>query len=182
MHSPILGFALVFIAAIAGGALAVPLKKRRVFELENIYIPSTLVMMVSSFPSSWRRWLSAGGIRQCVSQACKPWGRAWPTESGWGVGAVLFGYGVTMAGMSVGFATVIGHQYCHRLSASIPGQVACRSSYAGRFNRPLRHCRMRGRCCGLRPGRDVARKAGWRGRPTAPHGRGARGLRRFRCP
>ena len=27
---------------------------------------------------------------------------------GWGVGAVLFGYGVTMAGMSVGFATIMG--------------------------------------------------------------------------
>ena len=46
MHSPVLGFILVFIAAIAGGGLAVPLKKRRTFELENIYIPSTLVMMV----------------------------------------------------------------------------------------------------------------------------------------
>ncbi len=27
---------------------------------------------------------------------------------GWGVGAILFGYGVTMAGMSVGFATIMG--------------------------------------------------------------------------
>jgi hypothetical protein len=46
MPSPVLGFILVFIAAIAGGGLAVPLKKRRVFELENIYIPSTIVMML----------------------------------------------------------------------------------------------------------------------------------------
>ena len=41
-----LGFALVFVAAIAGGGLAVPLKKRRQFELENIYIPATLIMMI----------------------------------------------------------------------------------------------------------------------------------------
>ncbi len=27
---------------------------------------------------------------------------------GWGVGSILFGYGVTMAGMSVGFATIMG--------------------------------------------------------------------------
>ena len=46
MHSTVLGFALVFIAALSGGALAVPLKRSDEFELENIYIPSTLVMML----------------------------------------------------------------------------------------------------------------------------------------
>jgi hypothetical protein len=33
MHAAVLGFALVFIAAIAGGGIAVPLKKRRVVDV-----------------------------------------------------------------------------------------------------------------------------------------------------
>ena len=44
MHSPVLGFALVFIAAIAGGGFAVPLKKRCIHDRE-LHIPATLVMM-----------------------------------------------------------------------------------------------------------------------------------------
>jgi L-rhamnose-H+ transport protein len=107
MHSPVLGFVLVFIAAIAGGGLAVPLKKRRKFELENIYIPSTLVMMLvlpiimAAFVAP--QWLEA--VRSTDART------VWAGVAygfGWGVGAILFGYGVTMAGMSVGYATIMG--------------------------------------------------------------------------
>ena len=107
MHSPILGFALVFIAAIAGGGLAVPLKKRRTFELENIYIPATLVMMVilpllmaALVAPQWMDAVRMAGTRTVLAGVGYGFG--------WGVGAVLFGYGVTMAGMSVGFATIMG--------------------------------------------------------------------------
>jgi L-rhamnose-H+ transport protein len=107
MHAPALGFLLVFVAAISGGALAVPLKKRRSFELENIYIPSTLVMMLV-LPLSmaafvlphWTDALRAAGS-----------GTVWAGAAygfGWGIGAILFGYGVTLAGMSVGFAIIMG--------------------------------------------------------------------------
>jgi L-rhamnose-H+ transport protein len=98
---------LVFIAAIAGGGLAVPLKKRRTFELENIYIPSTLVMMVilplimAAFVApQWMEAVRMAGARTVWA------GVAYGV--GWGVGSLLFGYGVTMAGMSVGFATIMG--------------------------------------------------------------------------
>ena len=107
MHAPVFGFALVFIAAIAGGALAVPLKKRRVFELENIYIPSTLVMMLvlpclmAAFVlPHWPDAVHAAGA-----------GTVWAGAAygfGWGIGSILFGYGVTLAGMSVGFAIIMG--------------------------------------------------------------------------
>lgn len=107
MHSPVLGFALVFIAAIAGGALAVPLKKRRKFELENIYVPSTLVMMLilpllmAAFVApGWLEAVRAAGTRTVWAGAAYGFG--------WGVGAILFGYGVTLAGMSVGYATIMG--------------------------------------------------------------------------
>ena len=107
MHSTFLGFGLVFVAAIAGGALAVPLKKRRDFELENIYLPSTVVMMLllpflmAAFVApAWRQAVDAAGPRTVWA------GLAY--GFGWGVGAILFGYGITMAGMSVGYATIMG--------------------------------------------------------------------------
>lgn len=107
MHAPALGFLLVLIAAIAGGALAVPLKKRRSFELENIYIPSTLVMMLglplamaAAVLPHWTEALQAAGTRTVWTGAAYGFG--------WGIGAILFGYGVTLAGMSVGFAIIMG--------------------------------------------------------------------------
>lgn len=107
MPATVFGFALVFVAAIAGGALAVPLKKRRAFELENIYIPSTLVMMLilptlmaALVVPRWTEAIRLAGaptVLAGVAYGC-----------GWGIGAILFGYGVTMAGMSVGFAAIMG--------------------------------------------------------------------------
>ncbi len=107
MHSILFGFALVFVAAVAGGALAVPLKKRQVFELENIYIPSTFIMMLF-LPllmallvlPHWTEAIRAAG-------AATVWAGA-AYGFGWGIGAILFGYGVTLAGMSVGFAIIMG--------------------------------------------------------------------------
>jgi len=107
MHSPVLGFALVVIAAIAGGGLAVPLKKRRTFELENIYIPCTLVMMLA-LPLAMAafvlpHWTDA--VRAASA------GTVWAGAAygfGWGCGSILFGYGVTLAGMSVGFGIIMG--------------------------------------------------------------------------
>jgi len=106
MHLP-LGFALVFVAAIAGGALALPLKNRRRFELENIYIPSTLMMMlVLPFIMAWivlPNWPQA--VRS--AGASTVWaGVAYGL--GWGIGSILFGYGVILAGMSVAFAIIMG--------------------------------------------------------------------------
>jgi L-rhamnose-H+ transport protein len=106
MHLP-LGFALVFVAAIAGGALALPLKNRRRFELENIYIPSTLMMMlVLPFTMAW---IVLPNWQQAVRSAGAP--TVWAGVAyglGWGIGSILFGYGVILAGMSVAFAIIMG--------------------------------------------------------------------------
>lgn len=107
MQASVPGFALVFLAAAAGGGLAVPLKNRRIFALENIYIPATLVMMlilpltmaVLVVPE-WLQALEVTGARTLWAGAA--------FGLGWGAGAVLFGYGVTAAGMSVGYATIMG--------------------------------------------------------------------------
>jgi len=107
MHAEVLGFALVFIAAIAGGAIALPLKKRRVFELENFYVPATILMMLvlpllmgAAVVPQWMQTLHAVGSRELWIGAA--FGFCW------GAGAVLYGYGVTQAGMSIGCTTITG--------------------------------------------------------------------------
>jgi L-rhamnose-H+ transport protein len=107
MPSTLAGFLLVLVAAVSGGALAVPLKRRRTFELENIYVPSAAVMMLiipfvmaALVLPDWPEAIRAAGARTVWSGAAYGFG--------WGVGAILFGYGVTLAGMSVGFATIMG--------------------------------------------------------------------------
>lgn len=107
MRSTALGLALVFLAAVAGGGLAVPLKKRRTFELENIYIPSTLVMMLI-LPLTMAQFVTPGWMEAVRAAGTQTVSSGVAYGFGWGVGAVLFGYGVTMAGMSVGYATIMG--------------------------------------------------------------------------
>src|ERR1019366_3649954 len=74
---------------------------------ENIYIPSTIVMMLilpfimAAFVTpKWMQAIHMAGARTVWAGVAYGFG--------WGVGSLLFGYGVTMAGMSVGFATIMG--------------------------------------------------------------------------
>lgn len=103
----LLGFSLVFLAALAGGALGVPLKRRKRFELENIYIPSTLVMMLL-LPFSMAALVLPQGLGAVRAAGPTVIWEGVAFGFGWGVGAVLFGYGITMSGMSVGFAVIMG--------------------------------------------------------------------------
>ena len=105
--SLVLGFALILFAAVCGGAFAVPMKRRRKFALENIYVLASLVTMIvipfvaatlclPDWPAAIR---NSGG--ETVSRGLA-YGFAW------GIGAVTFGYGVTLAGLSLGYATIMG--------------------------------------------------------------------------
>ncbi|MGC8550937.1 MAG: L-rhamnose/proton symporter RhaT [Acidobacteriaceae bacterium] len=107
LQSLSLGFALVFVAAAAGGALALPLKKRRTFELENIYIPSTFAMMIA-LPILMALLVLPHSIELIGTADLGVMLAGAAYGFGWGIGAILFGYGVTLAGMSVGFAIIMG--------------------------------------------------------------------------
>src|SRR4051794_8336105 len=102
-----LGFALILFAAVCGGAFAVPLKRRRKFQLENMYLIASAVTMLgipltvaAIFVPEWRDALRAAG-------AGVVW-RGIAYGVAWGLGAVAFGYGVTMAGLSLGYAIIMG--------------------------------------------------------------------------
>lgn len=102
-----LGFSLIIFAAVCGGAFAVPLKHRRKFELENIYVLASLVTMIliplivaAAFLPRWPEAIAASG--RTTIWAGLAYGFAW------GIGAITFGYGVTIAGLSLGYALIMG--------------------------------------------------------------------------
>lgn len=106
MQSLPLGFALIVFSAVCGGAFAVPLKRRRCFELENMYVLASLITMIviptivaQVFLPDWPLAISGAGRTVWVGLA---FGFAW------GIGAITFGYGVTMAGLSIGYAIIMG--------------------------------------------------------------------------
>ena len=125
MRMPPFGFALVFVSAISGATLALRFKKRLTFELDNLYIPFTLVMMpvlpfivVTFVLPIWTRAIfDTGSATLSVGSAY---------GFGWCIGSILFGYGVT-AGEDVGplrdhyghqcsggFTSTIRREFSHR--------------------------------------------------------------------
>ncbi len=107
MNSSLTGFALIIFAAICGGAFAVPIKLRRRFELENLYVIAGAVTMLilpllagMLFLPCWREALARTSAT--VLAVGMGFGFAW------GIGAVTFGYGVNLAGLSLGYAVIMG--------------------------------------------------------------------------
>jgi L-rhamnose-H+ transport protein len=107
MNPLIPGFGLIFLAAVAGGAFAFPLRIHKQYAWENtwllafffalICIPLTVV---SIFLPVWRQAVVAAGPSTVL--AAVGFGFLW----GWG--AVTFAIGITSVGMSLGYATIMG--------------------------------------------------------------------------
>jgi len=107
MNPLIPGFGLIFLAAVAGGAFAFPLRVHKHYAWENtwllafffalICIPFTVV---SIFLPVWRHAVVAAGPATVL--AAIGFGFLW----GWG--AVTFAIGITSVGMSLGYATIMG--------------------------------------------------------------------------
>ncbi len=107
MNSLLTGFSLIFFAAVCGGVFAVPIKLRRRFELENLYVIAGAVTMIllplvvgSLFLPSWHEAMMRTPAK--VLWVGLGFGFAW------GIGAVTFGYGVNLAGLSLGYAVIMG--------------------------------------------------------------------------
>lgn len=107
MNPLIPGFALIIVAAVCGGAFALPIRIRRRFELENLYVIAACVTMLILPYIAARLWLphwqmaiaAAGGGTIIRGLA---YGFAW------GLGAITFGYGVNAVGLSIGYAVIMG--------------------------------------------------------------------------
>jgi len=101
------GFALIIFAAVCGGAFALPIKLRRRFELENLYVvAATITMLIlplvvaGAVLPHWPHAISAVG-------AGVVW-RGLGYGFAWGVGAIAFGYAISLVGLSIGYAVIMG--------------------------------------------------------------------------
>jgi L-rhamnose-H+ transport protein len=107
MHGIAAGFGLIIFAAVCGGAFAVPIKLRKRFELENLYvIGASITMLVIPLvlaPVCLPHWQDA------IAEAGPPvvW-RGLIFGFAWGLGAITFGYGISMVGLSLGYAVIMG--------------------------------------------------------------------------
>ncbi|MBZ5565251.1 MAG: hypothetical protein LAP13_22880 [Acidobacteriia bacterium] len=107
MNPMIPGFALIFFAALSGGAFAVPLKMRRRYEWENTWLVGfffALIIIpfvsVKLFLPVWREAITAAGSTTVLITLA--FGFLW----GWG--AVTFAIGISRVGLSLGYATIMG--------------------------------------------------------------------------
>jgi L-rhamnose-H+ transport protein len=106
--SPLLpGFSLIFLAAVAGGAFAVPLKMQRRYQWENTWALGFLFaliiipfVVVSIFLPVWSLAVRNAGAATVAT--------AMAFGFLWGCGAVSFAVGVTAIGLSLGYATIMG--------------------------------------------------------------------------
>jgi L-rhamnose-H+ transport protein len=101
------GFALTLFAGLCGGAFALPIKLRKRFQLENLYvIAAGITMVVIPFalaPFCLPHWSEA--IRQAGP------GVAWRGLGfgfAFGLGVITFGYGISSLGLSLGYAVIMG--------------------------------------------------------------------------
>jgi L-rhamnose-H+ transport protein len=107
MNGISIGFALIIFAAVCGGCFAVPIKFRHRFELENLYVIAALVTMIILplliAPFVLPHWTEA------IAQAGR--GIVWRGLAygfAWGFGAITFGYSISMVGLSIGYAVIMG--------------------------------------------------------------------------
>jgi L-rhamnose-H+ transport protein len=107
MHGMTIGFALILFSAVCGGVFAVPIKLKRTYELENLYVVAAFVTMIALplllapfFLPHWTRAIADAG--PAVIWRGLGFGFAW------GMGATTFGYGISMVGLSLGYAVIMG--------------------------------------------------------------------------
>jgi L-rhamnose-H+ transport protein len=101
------GFALFLVSAIFNGVVALPLRLRRRFEVENTWTSGNLFAMII-FPliaaplilPTWKSALGAAGLGALTKLVAFGFG--------WGTGSVAYSLGVAAIGLGVGIATIMG--------------------------------------------------------------------------
>lgn len=107
MNPLVPGFALIFLAAIAGGVFAVPLRMQRHYAWENTWLLAFVfalviipISVVAIFLPVWTSAVAAAGTKTVLS--------AMAFGFMWGWGAVTFAIGISTVGLSLGYATIMG--------------------------------------------------------------------------
>jgi L-rhamnose-H+ transport protein len=106
MNPLVPGFGLIFLAAVCGGAFALPLRIRRRYAVENTMVVAmgfaTLVVptiAVAFVLPAWPQAIAAGGPIVFAVMAM---------GFGWGCGSVTFAMGVSTLGLGLGYPIIMG--------------------------------------------------------------------------
>ena len=101
------GFALIFASALCGGAFALPMKYVRRFQWENTWLWGSFFSMVL-IPWVIAAFLLPHPLETLFGAGTKAFMMALLFGFGWGLGTMLFGIGVNMIGLSLGYAIIMG--------------------------------------------------------------------------
>lgn len=101
------GFVLIFASALCGGAFALPMKYVRRFQWENTWLWGSFFTMVV-LPWAVAAFLLPQPIATVFGAGGKALMMALLFGFGWGLGTMMFGIGVNMIGLSLGYAIIMG--------------------------------------------------------------------------
>jgi L-rhamnose-H+ transport protein len=101
------GFALIFASALCGGAFTLPMKYMRRFQWENTWLGGSFFAMIV-IPWIVAAFLLPQPVATVFGAGGKVLTIALLFGFGWGVGTMMFGLGVNMIGLSLGYAIIMG--------------------------------------------------------------------------
>ena len=101
------GFAMIFASALCGGAFTLPMKYMRRFQWENTWLWGSFFAMIV-IPWIIAAFLLPQPVATLFGAGGKVLTIALLFGFGWGVGTMMFGLGVNMIGLSLGYAIIMG--------------------------------------------------------------------------
>jgi len=101
------GLAWVMAGGIFNATFILPMKSMKAWRWENIWLPySVVAMIIAPWVLALATVPSLGSVYQGTSWAVLM--KVALFGFGWGVGSTLFGVGITMVGMALGYALILG--------------------------------------------------------------------------
>ena len=101
------GFILVLIAGVMNGSFAVPMKWTRAWAWENTWLAwSSIALMI--FPIALAVTTVPGALAVYQTSSLRVLSVVCASGIAWGISQVLFGLGIKLAGVALGFAIVVG--------------------------------------------------------------------------
>jgi L-rhamnose-H+ transport protein len=101
------GFLIVLIAGLLNGSFVVPMKRMRSWKWENTWLVYSVVsLLVVPWAFAWITVPHLGHLLSIASPGALL--KVLLFGLGWGIGSVLFGLGVTMLGLGLGYGIILG--------------------------------------------------------------------------
>lgn len=107
MNNLFLGISLISVTALANGVFSIPLRRRRRYAVENMWIIG-FVLGNFALPHLAAAWLVPGWFDAIRSVPTQSLLLALAMGAGWGVASVFFSQAIARVGLSLGYALIMG--------------------------------------------------------------------------